>query len=219
MIRVILVDDHQIVRAGIKRILADSRDIKIVGEVGSGEEAVQLARTEEIDVVLMDIHMPGIGGLEATRKLVHYNPRIKVIVLTVSDDEVYPVRFLKSGAVGYLTKDCESDEVIQAIKQVYQGQRYLSAEIAQQLALKRFDNRDSPFDALSERELQVMLMITRGEKVPKIAEQLHLSTKTVNTYRYRIFKKLGVNSDVEMTHLALRYGVIDSQLDGDGKHE
>jgi len=207
-----LVDDHQIVRAGIRRILSEAKDINILAEAGSGEEAVQFIRNNEVDVVLMDIHMPGIGGLEATRKIVHYSPNIKVIVLTVSNDEIYPVRFLKSGAMGYLTKDCQAEELIQAIKQVKSGQRYLSAEIAQQLALKRFDNRDSPFDALSERELQVMLMITRGEKVPKIAEQLHLSTKTVNTYRYRIFNKLGVNSDVEMTHLALRYNVIENHL-------
>ena len=219
MIDVVLVDDHQIVRAGIKRILDEAKGIKIVDEVASGEEIVQLVRKQDVDVVLMDIHMPGIGGLEATRKIVHYNPKIKVIVLTVSDDDIYPVRFLKSGAAGYLTKDCHAEELIQAIKQVYGGQRYLSPEIAQQLALKRFDNRDSPFDLLSERELQVMLMITRGEKVPKIAEQLHLSTKTVNTYRYRIFNKLGVNSDVEMTHLALRYGVIDGHHSPDAPAE
>jgi two-component system invasion response regulator UvrY len=219
VINVILVDDHQIVRSGIRRILADTSGIRIVGEASSGEESVKLVRSENVDVVLMDIHMEGIGGLEATRKILHHNPNIKVLVLTVSDDEIYPVRFLKTGAAGYLTKDCEATELVQAVKQVYQGKRYISAVVAQQLALKRFDDKNSPFDLLSERELQVLLMITRGEKAPKIAEQLHLSTKTVNTYRYRIFTKLGVNSDVEMTHLALRYNIISGHLPGEETSE
>lgn len=212
MIKVLLVDDHQIVRAGIRRILADAKDIEIVAEAESGEEALRLIHEQPIDVVLMDVHMPGAGGLEATRRAVHYDSRIKVLVLTVSKDEIYPVRFLKNGASGYLTKDCSSEELLHAIRHVYGGQRYLSAEVAQQLALKRFDEKESPFDLLSERELQVMLMITRGEKVPFISKQLHLSSKTVNTYRYRIFSKLGVKSDVELTHLALRYGMIDQPM-------
>jgi len=210
MIKTLLVDDHQIVRAGIKRILAEAKDVEIIDEVDSGEEALSIVHQAPVDVVLMDVHMPGVGGLEATRRIVHYDNRIKVLVLTVSKDEIFPVRFLKNGASGYLTKDCSADELLRAVRQVYGGQRYLSAEVAQQLALKRFDDNESPFEVLSERELQVMLMITQGVKVPQIADQLHLSNKTVNTYRYRIFNKLTVNSDVELTHLALRYGMIDS---------
>lgn len=211
MIKVLLVDDHKIVRAGIKHIIDGSNDIDVAGEASSGEDALAFVRDSAPDVVLMDLQMPGIGGLETTRKILHINSKIKILVLTVCDDEIFPMRLLKSGASGYLTKGCASDELLNAIRQVNEGKRCLSAEIAQQLALKRFDDSASPFDALSERELQVMLMITRGQKVSFIAEKLHLSRKTVNTYRYRLFSKLGVNSDVELTHLAIRYGIIDNQ--------
>lgn len=211
MIKVLLADDHKIVRSGIKHIIDGVDGISVVNEVSSGEEVIDYIRHNELDVVLMDLQMPGMGGLEATRKIVKQNPQVKVIILTVCDDDIFPMRLLKSGASGYLTKGCESEELIQAIKQVVTGKRYLTPELAQQLALKRFDNEtSSPFENLSERELQVMLMITKGQKVPYIAEKLHLSTKTVNTYRYRIFEKLSINSDVELTHLALRYGVIDN---------
>lgn len=208
MIKVLLVDDHQVVREGIRRLLSDAKDLEIVAEAASGEEALKVAKSTEIDVVLMDVQMPGIGGIEATRKIIHYHPKIKILVLTVCDDDIFPTRLMRSGASGYLTKGSPADEVVTAIRQVYKGERYLSSEVAQQLALKRFDDRDSPFDQLSERELQVLLMITQGQKVQVIAEQLHLSPKTVNTYRYRIFAKLGIKSDVELTHMALRHGII-----------
>ena len=212
MIRVLLVDDHHIVRAGINRLLADADDIEIVAEAASGEEALKLTHDNEIDVVLMDVQMPGIGGIEATRKIIHYHPKVKVLVLTVCDDDIFPTRLLRSGAAGYVTKGSPAEELLQAIRQVDAGERYLSPQVAQQLALKRFDEKESPFDLLSERELQVLLMITQGQKVQDISSQLHLSPKTVNTYRYRIFAKLGVKSDVELTHLALRYGIIGNQL-------
>jgi len=212
LIKVLLVDDHHIVREGIKRLLSDASDIEIVAEAASGEEALKLARENAVDVVLMDVQMPGIGGIEATRKIIHYHPKVKVLVLTVCDDDIFPTRLLRSGASGYVTKGSPADELLQAIHEVYAGERYLSPRVAQQLALKRFDDKSSPFDHLSERELQVLLMITQGQKVQTISSQLHLSPKTVNTYRYRIFAKLGVKSDVELTHLALRYGIIGNQL-------
>lgn len=213
MIKVLLVDDHQIVREGIKRLLAESGDIQVVAEAASGEDALTEAKKQHVDVVLMDVQMPGIGGIEATRKLIHYHPKIKILVLTVCDDDIFPTRLMRSGASGYITKGSPAHEVAEAIRQVYRGERYLSSAVAQQLALKRFDDKDSPFDQLSERELQVLLMITQGQKVQAIAEQLHLSPKTVNTYRYRIFAKLGIKSDVELTHMALRYGIIGHQAD------
>lgn len=213
MIKVLLADDHKLIRTGLRHIFENVSGIDVVAEASSGEEVLEYIRHNELDVVLMDLQMPGMGGLEATRKIVKQNPQIKVIVLTVCDDDIFPVRLLKSGASGYLTKGCETEELTSAIKQVVTGKRYLSPALAQQLALKRFDGSDedaSPFESLSERELQVMLMITKGLKVPYIAEKLHLSTKTVNTYRYRIFEKLKIKSDVELTHLALRYNVIDN---------
>jgi two-component system invasion response regulator UvrY len=210
LIKVLLVDDHELVRIGIRRLLQDINGIKVVGEAKTGEEAVRLAKEFIPDVVLMDVQMPGIGGLEATRKMSRHNPDVKIIALTVFGEEPYPSRLLQAGAAGYITKGCDADEMVRAIRSVYSGQRYISAEIAQQLALKRFTKpEDSPLDVLSERELQITLMITSGQKVQDISEKLCLSPKTVNSYRYRIFEKLGINSDVELTLLALRLGLVE----------
>lgn len=210
MIKVLLVDDHDLVRAGIKSLLGDQSGIKIVGEADSGETGINVARKTNPQVVLMDVKMPGIGGLEATRKLLRIDPDIKILVLTACDEDPFPSRLLQAGAAGYLTKDCGVDEMVQAIKAVNAGQRYISPVIAQQLALKHLsDNDASPFDVLSERELQVMIMITSGQKVQDISAKLCLSPKTVNSYRYRLFEKLNINSDVELTHLAIRYGLLD----------
>jgi two-component system, NarL family, invasion response regulator UvrY len=213
LIKVLLVDDHELVRIGIKRLLQDEQGIKVVGEAASGEEAIALAKELIPDVVLMDVQMPGIGGLEASRKMLRYNPDIKILALTAHNDEPYPSRFLQVGAAGYITKGCGSLEMIRAIRTVHSGQRYLSPEIAQNLALKRFSrDEESPLDILSERELQIMLMITQGQKVQEISEKLCVSPKTVNSYRYRIFAKLKVNNDVELTLLAMRLGIVSEPL-------
>jgi two-component system invasion response regulator UvrY len=211
LIKVLLVDDHELVRIGIKRLLQDVSGIKVVGEANSGEDAIRIAKELMPDVVLMDVQMPGIGGLEATRKMIRHNPDIKILALTVCDDEPYPSRLLQAGAVGYITKGCDADEMIRGIRTVYSGQRYISSEIAQQLALKRFTKaEESPLDILSERELQIMLMITSGQKVQEISDKLCLSPKTVNSYRYRIFEKLNINSDVELTLMAIRLGLVEN---------
>lgn len=210
MIKILLVDDHELVRLGIKRILQDVSGLKVVGETSTGEEAVRLSKELIPDVVLMDVQMPGIGGLEATRKMVRHNPDIKVLALTIYGDEPYPSRLLQAGAVGYMTKGCAAEEMIRAIRAVHSGQRYISSDIAQQLALKRFTKaEDSPLDILSERELQIMLMITSGQKVQEISNKLCLSPKTVNSYRYRVFEKLSITSDVELTLLAIRLGLLE----------
>ncbi len=210
MISVLLVDDHDLVRTGIKRLLDDVPGIKVVAEAGSGEESIQLVRKNKPDVILMDVSMPGIGGLEATRKLLQISPDLRIIVVTIHGDEPFPTRLLKAGAMGYLTKGCAVEEIVAAIKSAHAGKRYVGADVAQQLALSMLPGNDkTPFDTLSQRELQVMLMVTQGQKIQEIAETLHLSPKTVSTYRYRLFEKLGVDSDVELTHLALRHGMID----------
>jgi len=212
MINVLLVDDHDLVRAGIKKILDDVSGIKVIGEANSGEEAIKIARKSHPNVVLMDVKMPGIGGFEATRKLVRIDSDIKVLVLTICDNDLYPARLLQAGAAGYITKGSSMDEMVRAIKTVHAGQRYISPEIANRLAFRHVtDQENSPFDLLSERELQVMMMITRGTSVQVIAESLHLSAKTVNSYRYRIFSKLKVKNDVELTLLAIKYGVVESE--------
>jgi two-component system, NarL family, invasion response regulator UvrY len=212
LINVLIVDDHDIVCAGVGRLLSDIKGILVIGEARSGEDAVKIAKEKRPDVVLMDVKMPGIGGLEATRKMLRNNPEIKVIALTVCGDEPFPSKLLQAGAAGYLTKGSGIDEMVLAIRSVYAGKRYLGPEIAQQLALKKYTDADgSPLDALSERELQVMMMITSGQKVQDISDKLCLSPKTVNSYRYRLFDKLGVASDVELTHLAIRHGILDTE--------
>ena len=212
MINVLLVDDHDLVRAGIKRILDDVSGMKVIAEARTGEEALRLGRQLKPHVVLMDVKMPGIGGFEATRKLLRIDPDIKVLIVTTCNNDIYPARLLQVGAAGYLTKGSSMNEMIQAIRAVHAGQRYISPEIASRLAFRHVtDTDDSPFDALSERELQVMLMITKGTKVQDIAEKLCLSPKTVNSYRYRIFEKLSVNNDVELTLLAIRHGLVEAE--------
>lgn len=217
MITVLIVDDHELVRAGIRSLLSGVNGLKVIGEASSGEEAVKIAREKHPNVVLMDVRMPGIGGLEATRKLLRADPDIKVIALTVCDEEPFPSKLLQAGAAGYLTKGSALEEMVQAIHSVHHGKRYLSPEVAQQLALKHLsDEKASPFESLSERELQVMLMITSGQKVQEISDKLCLSPKTVNSYRYRLFDKLNVHSDVELTHLAIRHGILDTETTGAG---
>ena len=210
LIKVLLVDDHFLVRMGIKRLLQDISGLKVIAEAGTGEEAVIIAKELIPDVVLMDLHMPGIGGLEATRKMVRHNPDIKILALTIYVDEPYPSRLLQAGASGYITKGCDTDEMVRAIRTIHSGQRYISPDIAQQMAIKRFTKgEDNPLEVLSERELQIMLMITQGQKVQDISRKLCLSPKTVNSYRYRIFDKLGINSDVELTLMAMRLGMLE----------
>jgi len=212
VINVLLVDDHDLVRTGVRKILEETNGIKVVGEASNGEDAVKICRKLNPNVVLMDVRMPGIGGFEATRKLVRQDPDLKILVLTTCDNDIYPSRLLQLGASGYLTKGCSMDEMVQAIRAVHAGQRYISPEIANRLAFRHVTDKDqSPFESLSERELQVMLMITKGVKVQEIADKLHLSPKTVNSYRYRIFEKLGIKNDVELTLLGIRHGLIESE--------
>ncbi|MBP9764085.1 MAG: UvrY/SirA/GacA family response regulator transcription factor [Gammaproteobacteria bacterium] len=212
MINVLVVDDHDLVRSGVVRLLSDISGITVVGEASNGEDAVKIAREKRPHVVLMDIRMPGIGGLEATRKIVHHNPEIKVIALTIYENEPFPTKLLQAGASGYLTKGALIDEMVLAIRTVYAGNRYLGPEIAQQMALKSVaENELSPFEQLSERELQVMIMITAGQSVQMIAEKLCVTPKTINSYRYRIFEKLDVQSDVELTLFAMRHGILETE--------
>ena len=188
MINILLVDDHELVRTGIRKILDDVKGFKVVGEAKTGEEAVQFCRKSEPNVVLMDMNMPGIGGLEATKKIIRNNPDTKVIVLTVHSEDPIPTKVMQIGAAAYLTKGAAPTEMVNAIKTVNSGQRYLTPEIAQQMALNQLKSKEeNPFQSLSERELQIMMMITRGERVPNISEQLMLSSKTINAYRYRMF--------------------------------
>lgn len=211
MIKVLVVDDHDLVRTGITRMLADIEGLTVVGQADSGETALLRARELKPDVVLMDIRMPGIGGLEATRKLLRTHSDVKVIAVTACEEDPFPTRLLQAGASGYLTKGAALEEMVTAIRKVFSGQRYLSPSIAQLLALKPFQaDTETPFEQLSEREMQIALMIASCEKVQAISDKLYLSPKTVNTYRYRIYEKLGISSDVELALLAVRHGLVNA---------
>lgn len=212
MIRVLVVDDHQLVRIGTARLLADVDGIEVVGQAASGEQAIDMLRDLKPDVILMDVQMPGIGGLEATRRCLRTDPDVKIIAVTIYEDEPYPSKFMKVGAAGYLTKRADISEIVKAIKRVVSGQRYIGSEIAQQLALKPYsDKKSCPFEALSNREMQITLMVIEGYRIPDISEKLSLSPKTVNSYRYRIFEKMAVQNDVGLTKLAIKYGIIDAE--------
>jgi two-component system, NarL family, invasion response regulator UvrY len=212
VINVLLVDDHHLVRVGINKILTSVKGLKVVGECETGEEAIKFCRKNEPDVLLMDMDMPGMGGLEATKKILRFAPDVKIIVLTAHTEDPFPSKVMQMGAAGYLTKEAGPDEMVNAIRAVHSGQRYLPSDIAQKMALNQFKSvEDNPFNTLSDRELQIMIMITRGDKVPVISEHLNLSTKTINSYRYRMFEKLGVSNDVELTHLAIRYGMLKTE--------
>lgn len=214
MIRVMLVDDHRLVRAGLKRVLSEMPDIEVVAEAGTGEEALELARKHTPDVVLMDVNMPGMGGLESTRRLVARMPQVKVVAVSMHLEEPYPSRMLEAGAAGYISKDSAADEVGTAIRRVQSGGHYVAADVAGNLAASLIrGGGGAPFEQLSQRETQVMLMVTKGYSTQAISDRLCLSPKTVSTYRYRLFEKLGVANDVELTRLAMRYGLLDENTE------
>ncbi|MBB5210471.1 response regulator [Microbulbifer hydrolyticus] len=211
MIKVLVVDDHDLVRMGISRMLGDVDDIQVVGEAKSGEDAIAFVRETEVDVILMDVRMPGMGGLEATRKLIPRFPKAKVIAVSALDDDLFPSRLIQAGASGYVTKGADLEEMVRAIRYVVAGETYISSSMATKLALRSVSGGSSPFEDLSERELQTAVMIVNGNKVSEIAATLAVSPKTVNTYRYRIFEKLGLHSDVELTLLAVKHNVLDPE--------
>ena len=209
MIRVLLVDDHELVRTGVKSILERAPDIEVVAEAASGEEAIPLATKSMPNVILMDVSMPGIGGIEATRRILNHNPGMGVIALTALDDDPFPSRLNEVGAKGFLTKGCPAEEMIQAVRIVFRGQRFVSPGVAQKHTLAEWKGKaENPFQGLSSRETQVLLQILAGQRNQEISDTLNLSPKTVSTYRQRIMEKLGIRNDVELTKLAFRYGLL-----------
>ena len=211
MIKILVVDDHDLVRTGIVRLLNDVKDFKVIAEVGSGEEAIDFCRKNTPDIVLMDVTMPGIGGLEATKKVVRVCDGTKIICLSMHKENPIPAKIMQAGAHGFLTKDADKSEVVNAIYKVHSGQKFISPEIAQKIAIGTLNpDINNPFEQLSERELEITLMLTRGVKVTDIAKHLNISAKTVNTYRYRLFDKLDIKTDVELVHLALRHKLIET---------
>jgi len=209
MIRLMIVDDHELVRVGLRQILSDYPNIEIVGEAGNGETAIRLNREIWPEVVLLDIRMPGLSGLETTARLKQARPDLAVLILSVHESAPYPERLMQAGASGYLTKGCPVTELVQAIRTVARGGRHIGSAVAQSMALGMLPGgANSPFDELSGREMEVMLMLADGYRLAEIAETMHLSPKTVATYKYRIFEKLNTRNDVAMTRMAMRYGIV-----------
>ena len=212
MIRILLVDDHDLFRAGMGSILRSQDDMLVVGEYSDGEQVIEAVRQEAPDLVLMDVNMPGMGGIEATRTILRIAPQTKIIAVTVLSDDPFPNQLLDAGASGYISKGSGSQEMMEAIQTVMRGNYYISSDVAQKLTLTNFRKRGeaSPLDTLTAREMQVMLMITRGQSNQEIADILFLSPKTISTYRHRVFEKLDVSNDVELTHLAIRHGLFEN---------
>lgn len=212
MVDLLLVDDHALFRFGLKSVLASADDIEVVGEVADGEAALDFVRDRLPDVVLMDVNMPGIGGIEATRRIVHVAPDVRVIAVTAMSEEPFPNQLLDAGARGYLSKGCPADELFKAVHDVAKGRYYISSDVARKLALGRIATQDetSPLKLLSPREMQVLLMIVQGQGNQQISEALFLSPKTISTYRHRLFEKLDVANDVELTHFAIRHNLVES---------
>jgi len=208
-VRVMLVDDHAVVRMGFRLLLEGATDLKVVAEANSGEEAVRSFADAKADVVVMDISMPGIGGLEAIDRILAREPQARILVLSAHEDIMHARRVLKAGAVGYLTKRSAAEALINAIRQVAQGKTYLEPSIAQQLALQQLSGDRSPVDMLSEKEFKVFLALAKGRSVAEIAEVMSLSPRTVGTHLYNIKQKLGASNSAELAIMAIRAGLVE----------
>lgn len=213
MINVLLVDDHELVRTGIEALLNSQDDITVTGVTNCGEKAIDMLEDMEPDIVLMDVNMPGIGGVEACRRVLQKHPDIKVIALSVHNDGPIPQQLLKLGALGFISKGSPVDEMVDSIRTVMSGKRYLCSEVANNLAFQNLPGADeSPFTKLSQRESEVVNLILQGKSIKEMSALLVLSDKTVNTYRYRLYEKLKVKNDVELTRLAVKFKHIDNGL-------
>ncbi len=208
-ISVFLIDDHALVRTGIRMILSGQTGIEVFGEADSGDIALPQIRRLKPDVVLCDLHLPGLSGLEITERIVKGDHGTRVIIVSVLEDGPMPKRLLEAGASGYVGKGGDSKELIRAIHDVAIGKRYLATSIAQNLALSNLEGGASPFDLLSPRELEVALLLIQGHRQEEIARRLSLSAKTVNTHKARLFQKLGVQDNIALARLAAQYGVGD----------
>jgi two-component system, NarL family, invasion response regulator UvrY len=209
-IRVMLVDDHAVVRVGFRMLLEASGDIEIVGEAESGETAYQRFPELKPDVVVLDLAMPGMGGIETVRKLVAREAHVRVLVLSAHEDTVHLKRVLNAGALGYLSKRTAPEDLIGAVRAVAEGRVYIDRELAAKLALHDLNGAPSPADALSEREFTVFIQLARGQSVNQIAETLRLSPNTVGTHLYNVKQKLGANNQAELALIAVRSGLIEA---------
>lgn len=208
-INVMLVDDHAVVRMGFKLLLESAADIKVVAEAESGEQAIRAYTEHQPNVVVMDITMPGIGGMEAIERIMARDPHARILVLSAHEDSVHPKRVLNAGALGYLTKRSAAEELIKAIRTVAGRKMYLEASIAQQMAIQQLSGEKNPVDVLSAREFEVFIALAKGNTTNEIAETLNLSPRTVGTHLYNIKQKLGASTSADLALTAMRCGLID----------
>ncbi|MET0327292.1 MAG: response regulator [Luteimonas sp.] len=211
-IRVFMVDDHALVRTGMRMILANESDIEVVGEAETGEAALPLIRRLKPDIVLCDLHLPGVSGLEVTERVVRGQPETRVIVVSILEDGPMPRRMIEAGASGYVGKGGDAAELVRAVRDVARGRRYLASNIAQNLALSGIGANETPFDALSPRELEVAMLLMQGLRQEDIARRLSLSAKTVNTHKSRLFEKLQIQDTIALARLASQYGVAPPEF-------
>lgn len=209
-ITILLVDDHAIVRMGFKMLIEAEEGIKVIGEAESGEIAIKLFQELKPDIIVMDITMPGIGGLEAIDRIMAKDKNTKILVLSAHEDSVHPKRALNAGAMGYLTKRSAAEELIKAIKSIHQGKRYLEPNIAQQMAITQLSGESNPVEILSDREFEVFIALAKGKSTNEIADTLCLSPRTVGTHLYNIKQKLNANNSAEIALIAIRCGLIDA---------
>ncbi len=212
MIRVLLADDHSIVRAGLRRIVEESGDIEVVAEASDGREAVLAVRRERPDVAVIDISMPVLDGLEVITQLRSENPEVPILVLTMHEEHQYVVRAIETGAMGYITKQSAPEQLVKAIRKVHSGSLFLTDEAAEALALRvaKGTNIQSPLETLSTRELQVLRRLALGNTNREIAEAYHISIKTVDTYRFRLLKKLKLRNNADLSRFAIQNHLIDT---------
>lgn len=208
-INVMLVDDHAVVRMGFKMLLETTDDIKVIAEAENGEESIKAYMEHKPNVIVMDITMPGMGGMEAIERILNKDSSAKILVLSAHEDSVHPKRVLNAGAMGYVTKRSAAEELIKAIRAVASGKKYIEASVAQQMAIQQLSGEQSPVDVLSEREFEVFMSLAKGKTTNEIAETLFLSPRTVGTHLYNIKQKLNANNSAEIALIAMRSGLID----------
>lgn len=210
MIKILIADDHAIVRKGLKQILAETPDMVVAGEAHNGQELLDKVRGHQWDVVVLDISMPGRGGLDILKQLKGERPKLPVLMLTIHPEDQYAVRVLRAGASGYLTKESAPDHLVEAIRKVARGGKYISPHLAEKLAFNLESlSEKPPHEALSDREFQVLRFIASGKTVKEIGEEFSLSVKTISTYRTRILEKMKMRNNAELTHYAIQQKLVD----------